>query len=116
MTDDTWVAGDGRRRCGWLPRTETDFSYHDEVWGTPTHDQRALFEALSLGIFEIGMSWEVVFHRRQAFRTAFDDFGPARVGLATPMPTCSGWWPTRTSSATTGRSRRSCTTRAWWTR
>jgi DNA-3-methyladenine glycosylase I len=83
MTDDTWVAGDGRRRCGWLPRTETDFSYHDEVWGTPAHDQRALFEALSLGIFEIGMSWEVVFHRRQAFRTAFDDFEPARVARYT---------------------------------
>ena len=83
MTDDTWVAADGRRRCGWLPRTETDFSYHDEVWGTPTHDQRALFEALSLGIFEIGMSWEVVFRRRQAFRAAFDDFKPARVARYT---------------------------------
>jgi DNA-3-methyladenine glycosylase I len=83
MTDDTWVAADGRRRCGWLPRNETDFSYHDEVWGTPTHDQRALFEALSLGIFEIGMGWEVVFHRRQAFRAAFDDFEPARVARYT---------------------------------
>jgi DNA-3-methyladenine glycosylase I len=83
MTDDTWVAGDGRRRCGWLPRSETDFSYHDEVWGTPTHDQRALFEALSLGIFEIGMSWEIVFRRRQAFRTAFEDFESARVARYT---------------------------------
>jgi DNA-3-methyladenine glycosylase I len=83
MADDTWVAGDGRRRCGWLPRNETDFSYHDEVWGTPTHDQRALFEALSLGIFEIGMSWEVVFHRRQAFRAAFADFEPGRVARFT---------------------------------
>src|SRR6202012_4020277 len=83
MTDDTWVAADGRRRCGWLPRNETDFSYHDEVWGTPTRDQRGLFEAMSLGIFEIGMSWEVVFRGRRAFRAAFADFEPARVARYT---------------------------------
>jgi DNA-3-methyladenine glycosylase I len=68
VTDDTWVAGDGRRRCGWLPRDSDDYSYHDEVWGTPTHDERALFEALSLGVFEIGMSWAVVFRKRRAQR------------------------------------------------
>jgi 3-methyladenine DNA glycosylase Tag len=66
VTDDTWVAADGRRRCGWLPRNSSDFSYHDEVWGTPTRDERPLFEALSLGLFEIGMSWSVVFSKRRA--------------------------------------------------
>ena len=83
MTDDTCVAGDGRRRCGWLPRDSDDYSYHDEVWGTPTHDERALFEALSLGVFEIGMSWAVVFRKRPAFLADFDQFDPARVSRYT---------------------------------
>jgi DNA-3-methyladenine glycosylase I len=83
VTDDTWVAADGRRRCGWLPRNSSDFSYHDEVWGTPTHDERALFEALSLGLFEIGMSWSVVFSKRRAFLAAFDQFEPDRVARYT---------------------------------
>jgi DNA-3-methyladenine glycosylase I len=83
MSDATWVAADGRRRCGWLPRDEADFSYHDEVWGTPTRDERALFEALSLGLFEIGMSWSVVFRKRQAFLAAFDNFEPSTVARYT---------------------------------
>ena len=83
MTDDTWVADDGLRRCGWVPRDPADVSYHDEVWGTPTHDERALFEALSLGLFEIGMSWSAVFRKRPAFQAAFDGFEPARVARYT---------------------------------
>jgi DNA-3-methyladenine glycosylase I len=83
MTDDTWVADDGRQRCGWVPRDPADVSYHDQVWGTPTHDERALFEALSLGLFEIGMSWSAVFRKRPAFQSAFDDFEPARVARYT---------------------------------
>jgi DNA-3-methyladenine glycosylase I len=83
MADATWVGADGRRRCAWLPRDEADFSYHDEVWGTPTRDERALFEASSLGVFEIGMSWSVVFRKRQAFLDAFDHFQPTRVAAYT---------------------------------
>jgi DNA-3-methyladenine glycosylase I len=83
MADATWVGADGRRRCGWLPRDEADFSYHDDVWGTPTHDERAMFEALSLGVFEIGMSWSVVFRKRQGFLDAFDHFQPTKVAAYT---------------------------------
>jgi DNA-3-methyladenine glycosylase I len=49
----------------------------------PTHDERALFEALSLGLFETGMSWSAVFRKRPAFQAAFDDFEPARVARYT---------------------------------
>jgi 3-methyladenine DNA glycosylase Tag len=45
--------------------------YHDEVWGTRTYDDSAMFEALTLGVFEVGLSWSIVFGKRDAFRKAF---------------------------------------------
>jgi DNA-3-methyladenine glycosylase I len=53
--------------------------YHDEVWGTRTYDESALFEALTLGVFEAGLSWSIVFGRRDAFRKAFRSFDVAAV-------------------------------------
>ena len=57
--------------------------YHDEVWGTRTYDEPALFEALTLGVFEAGLSWSIVFGKRNGFRSAFDGFDVAQVAAMT---------------------------------
>jgi DNA-3-methyladenine glycosylase I len=75
MADDLIIGGDGKARCGWVGRGDKAADdYHDLVWGTRTHDQRAMFEALTLGVFQAGLSWNVVFNKREGFRRAFDDF------------------------------------------
>jgi DNA-3-methyladenine glycosylase I len=75
MSDDVIVGDDGKRRCAWLVSDDpASVRYHDEVWGTPTYDEAALFEALTLGVFEVGLSWAIVFGKRDAFRKAFHNF------------------------------------------
>ncbi len=53
--------------------------YHDEEWGVPLHDDRALFELLTLEGAQAGLSWRTILHRRDGYRAAFDDFEIARV-------------------------------------
>jgi DNA-3-methyladenine glycosylase I len=60
--------------------------YHDKVWGRRTDAEPALFEALTLGVFEVGLSWSVVFGKREAFRTAFHDFAVAEVTTRRSAP------------------------------
>ena len=68
----------------WAGAGDSAFSrYHDEVWGTPTDDESALFEALTLGVFEAGLSWSIVFSKRDAFRAAFHEFDIAQVAAMT---------------------------------
>ena len=84
MGDDVVVGYDGRARCAWVGTEDTEFShYHDEVWGVRTHDESAMFEALTLGVFEVGLSWSIVFGKRSAFRKAFHDFNVAKVAVMT---------------------------------
>lgn len=84
MSDDVIVGYDGRPRCGWAGAGDTANShYHDEVWGTRTYDESAMFEALTLGVFEAGLSWSVVFGKRDGFREAFHDFNVAKVAAMT---------------------------------
>jgi hypothetical protein len=72
MSDDVIVGFHGKPRCAWAGAADTAFGrYHDEVWGTRTYDEPAMFEALTLGVFEVGLSWTIVFGKRGAFRTAF---------------------------------------------
>jgi DNA-3-methyladenine glycosylase I len=81
---DVIIGYDGRPRCVWAGAGDSAFSrYHDEVWGTPTDDESALFEALTLGVFEAGLSWSVVFGKRDAFQSAFHDFDVERVAAMT---------------------------------
>jgi DNA-3-methyladenine glycosylase I len=78
------VGRDGLPRCAWAGAGDTAFGrYHDEVWGTRTSDESAMFEALTLGVFEVGLSWSVVFGKRDAFRAAFRDFDVAEVAAMT---------------------------------
>jgi len=84
LGNDVIIGYDGKPRCAWAGAGDTPGGrYHDEVWGTPTHDESALFEALTLGVFQAGLSWSVVFGKRDAFRKAFHDFDVARVAAMT---------------------------------
>ena len=53
--------------------------YHDEEWGTPCHNDVELFERLTLEVFQAGLSWSTILHKREAFRIAFRGFDPAVV-------------------------------------
>src|SRR5213083_1818362 len=84
MSSDVIIGQDGKPRCAWAGAGDTAFGrYHDEVWGTRAYDESALFEALTLGVFEVGLSWSVVFGKRDAFRKAFRGFDVAKVAAMT---------------------------------
>jgi hypothetical protein len=84
MSNDVIIGHDGKPRCAWAGADDTAFGrYHDEVWGTRTHDESAMFEALTLGVFEVGLSWSIVFGKRDAFRKAFLGFHVAKVAAMT---------------------------------
>lgn len=67
-----------RPRCSWATR-EPLLGYHDTEWGVPQHDERALFEMLTLEGAQAGLSWEIILRRRDGYRAAFDGFDPAAV-------------------------------------
>jgi DNA-3-methyladenine glycosylase I len=84
MGNDVIIGYGGKPRCSWAGAGDTALSrYHDEVWGTRTDDESAMFEALTLGVFEVGLSWSVVFAKRDAFRNAFRGFDIAKVAAMT---------------------------------
>ncbi|MFI4889912.1 MAG: DNA-3-methyladenine glycosylase I [Steroidobacterales bacterium] len=68
-----------RARCGWAETDPLLHTYHDEEWGVPQHDSRALWEMLMLEGFQAGLAWITVLRKREAFRKAFAGFDPARV-------------------------------------
>ena len=53
--------------------------YHDEEWGTPIHDEQKMIEIFILELFQAGLSWKTVLHKREAFRSAFDGFNVYRI-------------------------------------
>lgn len=65
-------------RCPW-PRSELDIAYHDQEWGVPLHDDRALFELLILEGAQAGLSWSTILAKRENYRKAFDGFDAARM-------------------------------------
>ena len=84
MSSDVIIGHDGKPRCGWVGAGETaSVRYHDEVWGRRTYDESALFEALTLGVFQVGLSWAIVFGKRDAFGKAFRGFDVAKVAAMT---------------------------------
>ncbi len=60
-------------RCPW-PKKPLDIAYHDTEWGVPLHDDRALFELLTLEGAQAGLSWSIVLAKRENYRRAFDGF------------------------------------------
>ena len=66
-------------RCAWAEGDPVMAAYHDEEWGVPNHDSRALWEMLMLEGFQAGLSWRTILYRRDGFRAAFANFDPERV-------------------------------------
>ncbi|MBO4164529.1 DNA-3-methyladenine glycosylase I [Micromonospora antibiotica] len=73
------TGADGVPRCGWCTATPVYVAYHDDEWGRPVHGEAPLFEHLALETFQAGLSWSTILHKRDAFRSAFDDFDPETV-------------------------------------
>jgi DNA-3-methyladenine glycosylase I len=70
------------KRCAWA-RTPLSIEYHDREWGVPVHDDRVLFEFITLEGAQAGLSWETILRKREAYRAAFANFDPAKVARFT---------------------------------
>lgn len=66
-------------RCPWANADSVMMAYHDDEWGVPLHDDRALFEFLVLEGAQAGLSWSTILKKRNAYRDAFDNFHPRKV-------------------------------------
>ncbi len=67
-------------RCPWAPLDDPVYlGYHDEEWGVPVHDDRRLFEMLTLEGAQAGLSWSTILHKREGYRAAFVGFDPEAV-------------------------------------
>ena len=84
MGTDILIGYDGKPRCSWAGTGDSELGrYHDKIWGTRTYDESAMFEALTLGVFEVGLSWSIVFGKLAAFRACFRGFDIAKVAAMT---------------------------------
>ena len=86
MADRRTAAGarrrrsNARRRCWWAESADADYvRYHDEEWGRPVHDDRRLFEMLTLEGAQAGLSWSTILRKRAGYRRAFANFNVRRV-------------------------------------
>lgn len=71
--------------CLWAPENDVLYrQYHDEDWGVPEYDDRALFEKLILDGFQAGLSWRTILYKRENFRKAFDGFNVEKIARYTP--------------------------------
>jgi len=71
-------------RCGWVPADQPLYlAYHDDEWGVPVHDDRRLFEMLTLEGAQAGLSWSTILNKREGYRRAFAGFDPAKVARFT---------------------------------
>jgi DNA-3-methyladenine glycosylase I len=66
-------------RCPWPGEDPLYIDYHDNEWGVPEYDDRALFEKLILDGFQAGLSWITILRKRENFRKAFDNFDPRKI-------------------------------------
>ena len=79
MSDGLVPGPDGKPRCWWGVSAPEYVTYHDEEWGRPVRDDRALYEKLCLEAFQSGLSWLTILRKREGFRAAFAGFEPAAV-------------------------------------
>jgi len=66
-------------RCPWPKQDPLYIAYHDQEWGVPEYDDRALYEKLVLDGFQAGLSWITILRKRENFRRAFDGFEPEKI-------------------------------------
>jgi DNA-3-methyladenine glycosylase I len=71
-------------RCPWPKQDALYVAYHDEEWGVPEYDDRALYGKLMLDGFQAGLSWITILRKRENFRHAFDDFIPQKIARYRP--------------------------------
>ncbi len=71
-------------RCPWPKDDALYLAYHDEEWGVPEFDDRALYEKLVLDGFQAGLSWITILRKRENFRRAFDGFVPEKIARYRP--------------------------------
>jgi DNA-3-methyladenine glycosylase I len=73
------------KRCAWVPLDDEPYrAYHDDEWGVPSHDDRHLFEMLTLEGAQAGLSWRTILYKREGYRRAFAGFDVAKVARFTP--------------------------------
>ena len=76
----TLLHPDGLHRCPWPGKDDALYiAYHDDEWGVPEYDDRALYEKLMLDGFQAGLSWITILRKRDNFRRAFDGFRPEKI-------------------------------------
>jgi len=75
---------DGLTRCPWPKLDPLYVAYHDDEWGVPEFDDRALYEKLVLDGFQAGLSWITILRKRDNFRQAFSEFQPEKIARYTP--------------------------------
>jgi len=76
------MLGRVKRRCTWGEMVAGDplyLAYHDQEWGVPSHDDRHLFEMLTLEGAQAGLSWATILRKRESYRRAFADFDATKV-------------------------------------
>ena len=73
------MSGPALKRCPWPGTDPLYVAYHDDEWGVPERDDRALYEKLVLDGFQAGLAWITILRKRDAFRRAFDDFQPEKI-------------------------------------
>jgi DNA-3-methyladenine glycosylase I len=70
-------------RCPWAESSPAMRDYHDNEWGVPSHDDRHIFEMLTLEGAQSGLSWSTILNRREGYRRAFASFDPDKVAVFT---------------------------------
>ncbi|MCK9908952.1 DNA-3-methyladenine glycosylase I [Microbacteriaceae bacterium K1510] len=78
------TVSDNLVRCTWPGQDPLYVAYHDEEWGVPEYDDRALYEKLMLDGFQAGLSWITILRKRDNFRKAFDGFEPEKIARYKP--------------------------------
>jgi DNA-3-methyladenine glycosylase I len=73
-----------RVRCTWAGTDPQMVAYHDDEWGVPQHDDRTLYEKITLEGAQAGLSWSTILHKREGYRKAFAGFDPVKVARFTP--------------------------------
>lgn len=68
-----------KARCSWPSNDPLMEEYHDKEWGVPSKDDKHQFEHHILEVFQAGLSWRTILHRREGFRKAFAGFDPKKV-------------------------------------
>jgi len=71
-------------RCSWAGNDPLMVAYHDDEWGVPVHDDRRLYEKITLEGAQSGLSWRTILAKREGYRAAFAGFDPAKVARFTP--------------------------------